>query len=150
MRYEVKSLGVWSFVRVSFFLNLVFGFLIGLLYAAVLGVVLAAAESVGEFGELPFDPSKFGAALLIMLPVLFAAVCAFFNTLLGVIMIVAYNVVAKMAGGFEMTLEPVVTPAAPLAAAPIPTTTTPPPPAWNPPPPPPTYDPPRDGGPEQG
>jgi hypothetical protein len=150
MRYEVKSVGVWAFVRISFFLNLIIGFLIGLLYAAMLGVIFAAAESVGEFGDLPFDPSRFGAALIIILPVLFAAVCAVFNTLLGVIMIVAYNLIVKMTGGFEMTLEPVATPTAPAAAAPMQSTPPPPPPAWNPPPPPPTFEPPRNGGPEQG
>ena len=150
MRYEIKSLGVWAFVRISFFLNLVIGFLIGLFYAAFLGVILAAAGSVGDLADLPFDPSALGPVLLILLPILFAIGSAVFNTVLGVIVIVAYNLIARMTGGFEMTLEPVATQTVPVATVPVSkTTSAPPPPTWNPPPPP-TFDPPRTGGPEQG
>ena len=46
MRYELKSLGAWAFVKVSFFLNLVIGFIIGVLYAGFLGLILAASSAL--------------------------------------------------------------------------------------------------------
>ena len=49
MRYEIKSLGAWAFVKVSFFLNLIIGFVFGLLYAGFMGLMLAVSSS------LPFD-----------------------------------------------------------------------------------------------
>jgi hypothetical protein len=147
MRYEIKSLGVWSFVRISFFLNLIVGFLIGLVYAAFLGVILTAAGSVGE---LPFNPSALGPLLLILLPVIFAVGSAVLNTLMGVIIIVAYNLIARMVGGFEMDLDPVQAPVATNPPPQVPPTAPPPPPGWNPPPPPPqSYGPPRNSGSEQ-
>lgn len=148
MRYEIKSLGIWSFVRVSFFINLIVGFLAGLLYAGLLGLIFAAAGSVGDLEDLPFDPSAVGPIILILLPIIFAVGCAFFNTLLGVVVVVAYNLMARMTGGFEMELGLVETASPKTPSSTVPSAVPPPPPSWNPPPPPPNYDPPRDRGPE--
>jgi len=158
MRYEIKSLGVWSFVKVSFFLHLVIGFVFGLFYAALLMMVFAVASSapMDEMAGLPFDLRAIGPLLMIILPIVMAVGGAVFGTLFGVVVIAAYNLIVRMVGGIEFDLEP----AALQQASPIPPVVSqsglapkyvapPPPPTWNPPPPPPTVDPPRERGPEQ-
>jgi len=159
MRYEIKSLGIWSFIRVSFFLHLVIGFVFGLFYAALLMMVFAVASSapLDEMAGLPFDLQTVGPLLMIILPIVMAVGGAVFGTLFGVLVVAAYNLIVRMVGGIEFDLEPATlqqlnskTPTGyppgltPRYVVPPP----PPPPAWNPPPPP-TNDPPRNEGPEQ-
>ncbi|MCK4829458.1 hypothetical protein KA005_77755, partial [bacterium] len=51
MRYELKSIGIWAFTKVSFFVNLPVGFLLGLFYAAMLPFIMMTGMS--EFGGYP-------------------------------------------------------------------------------------------------
>jgi len=159
MRYEIKSLSVWSFVKVSFFLHLVIGFVFGLFYAAMLMMVFAVASSapIDEMAGLPFDLQAVGPLLMIILPIVMAVGGAVFGTLFGVVVIAAYNLIVRMVGGIEFDLEPAalqqvssITPTASQSGL-TPRYVAPPPPSpvWNPPPPPPTCDPPCNSGPEQ-
>lgn len=160
MRYELKSIGIWAFVRVSFFLHLIVGFLFGLFYAAILMLILTVASSgpLDTMSDLPFDPRAVGPLLMIILPIAFAIGGAVMGTLIGVIIIAGYNLIVRMTGGFEFEFEatslqgPGAPPAAasrpvdPLSFMPPPPPpgaptigpTTPPPPYNPPPPPPPT------------
>ena len=158
MRYEIKSLGIWSFVKVSFFLHLVIGFVFGLFYAAMLMMVFAVASSAPMDGMtgMRFDLRAVGPLLLIFLPIVMALGGAVYGTLLGVVLIVAYNLIVRMMGGIEFDLEPTALQHAssvtPTVSQPdsTPKYVTPPPPptGWNPPPPP-TNDPRRSDGPGQ-
>jgi hypothetical protein len=151
MRYELKSLGPWAFIKVSFFLNLVIGFILGVLYAGLMGLVMAVASTspFGEFGPMPFDGEAIGGVVLLAIPFIFAIGGAIFHTFLGLIVVGAYNLIARMVGGLEMTLEPVDI-AQPVQTQPAPPTyqIPPPPPAPQqgtapvPPPPPATEQPP--------
>ncbi|MCX6834727.1 MAG: hypothetical protein NTW07_06260 [candidate division Zixibacteria bacterium] len=150
MRYEIKSLGIWSFVKVSFFLHLVIGFVLGLFYAALLMMVFAVASSapLDEMGGLPFDLQAVGPLLMIILPIAMAVGGAVFGTLFGVLVVAAYNLIARMAGGVEFDFEPVVfqqvSSNTQTGYQPVSTPT-----FVAPPPPPPTSDPPRNDGPGQ-
>ena len=164
MRYEVKSLGAWAFVKVSFFLNLIIGFVIGLLYAGFLGLMIFAASAMPfeGMGAAQQDLEAIGPIFLILLPIFCAIGAAIFQTLFGLIIVGVYNLIAKFVGGFEMTLEPVaqaqqVQQAQPVPAAPSYQSPPPPPPPPTsqdvvrptPPPPPPAGDQPRpDSNPE--
>lgn len=151
MRYELKSLGIWSFVKVSFFLHLVIGFVLGLFYAAMLMMVFAVASSapLDEISSLPFDLGAVGPLMMIILPIVMAVGGAVFGTLFGVLVVVVYNLIARMAGGVEFDFEPVilqqVSSNTPTGYQPVSTPKF----AVPPPPPPPTSDPPRNDGPEQ-
>ncbi len=159
MRYEIKSFGAWAFVKVSFFLNLVIGFILGMMYAGFLGLFLAVSSSMPfeGLGAMPIDPEAIGPAFFIFMPIFGAVAGAIFHTILGLIIIGTYNLIAKLIGGLEMTLESVEQ-ANPVNAAPAPMAqayqSPPPPPPIQEnivrpaPPPPPTDQPPTDSDPE--
>jgi hypothetical protein len=157
MRYELRSIGVWSFVRTSFFLHLVFGFIIGLFYAAMFGLIMAVFSSLpyDNSADMGFDPSAIGPVLLILMPFLFSIGAAVFGTLFTAIIAIVYNMVVRMAGGVEFELEPTtlnqvaVGHSASVMPTSIPAYPPPPPPpssippsasSHNPPPEPPKYD----------
>jgi hypothetical protein len=107
VRYEIRSVGVWAFVKQSFFVNLVLGFVVGVFYAMFMGTFLSVlensplSEAYGSgFARMPL------MVLMVMMPLLMAFGAAFFNTILGVIAVLTYNFVARFAGGLEMVLEP--------------------------------------------
>ena len=133
MKYELKTVGIWAFVKVSFLLNLVFGFLIGLLYAGFLAVILTISSALPYGGSGDFDPDAIGPMVLIMLPFVLAIFGAVFHTLLGLIIIGVYNLITKMVGGLEFVLEPVAevnryVPAQPVTPSPQPSIASVPPP----------------------
>jgi len=155
VKVELKSIGLWSFVKIAFFVNLIMGFLVGLLHAPFLGMIMSLAASgyqgYDEFGG-GFGDVSIGA-LLIILPIAFAFGGGVIYTLFELVIVVLYNLVARVTGGMEFDLsgiakafvtQPVQTPpqAAPLRAQ----TTVPPPPPYQTPPsaPPPEQSPPPD------
>ncbi len=133
MKYELKSIGIWSFIKVSFFFNLVVGFLVGLLYGMFFGVFYSIMQNMPymDSGELPPPPDiPFGAVMLI-LPFFFAIGGAIFYTLFGTICAGLYNFIAKLTGGIEYNVSAVaeyVSPQQPQTQL-QPLTPLPPPPA---------------------
>jgi hypothetical protein len=136
MKYELKSIGLWAFIKVAFLVNLLAG-LVGGFFAVPLVVIMAAAARATAYG----DPSQFYpeggtlGALVVGVP----AVCGFGGAVVGTffqaIVILAYNLIARLAGGLVLTLQPDEQgPSEPVA-------TKTKPPAWRreiiPPPPPP-------------
>jgi hypothetical protein len=107
MRYEIKSIGLWAFIKVSFLFNLVAGFLcglfLGLLIAFATSLIYQYPELEGLFGEDLLSMSA--DALIVFLPILCALGAALFNTILGVILVLVYNVIARLVGGYEIVLE---------------------------------------------
>jgi hypothetical protein len=150
MRYELRTIGVWSFVRVSFLIHLVLGFILGVFGALFLGMLTALMSSL-PYGssDSGVDPTAFGPAMLIILPVVYSIGAAVFGTIFTAIMAVVYNLIVKMVGGVEFELEPTTLTYAATAVPPsqasytVPTYTPPPPPdapAQTPPPAPPKFD----------
>ena len=107
MKLELKKISVWAAVKVSFILNLILGFLIGLFMAfffvliASLPMRLGNEESAGLF-------SAFAGVAAIFLPFIYAFICAIFNTALAAIMAFAYNLIVKLTGGLEFEFKQVV------------------------------------------
>ena len=96
---ELKAIGPVSSARV-----------LGLFYAAiglVAGVVVAcialAGAALGRGGEdvSPFLGSMFGVAAIVLLPVLYGVLGA----LGGLILSGLYNVIARLVGGIQVTLQ---------------------------------------------
>ena len=150
MRYELKSIGVWAFIKVSFFANMIIGFLVGLLYGLFIGLFLAVMQNLPYMNSEDFQASPevpFGA-VMIMIPFICAIGGAIFYTLFGVICAVIYNLVAKFTGGMEFDLNPITE----IAPAPQPmyAQTQMPPNNMPPPPPPVTEAPPFPTPPPQG
>jgi hypothetical protein len=131
MKYELKRISVWSVIKVSFLVNLVVGFLMGILYAffimifAFLPMTFMPSEVRSEV------PIAASGILLIIVPIFVAGMAAIFNTIFAAIAALVYNLAAKLVGGLEWTLEE-VKPAVVLQPA---TRTAPPPEPPSPPPP---------------
>lgn len=145
MRYELRSLSLWSFIKISFFFNLAAGFLFGLLYALMLPTF------VRVFARMPGMPPEVEdlgrgslLAMLIVLPLMGALMAAVFHTLLGAVMVILYNVIARITGGLEFNFrQPESRPGTWMPPQPAPASAgwgpspAPPPPPHQPPQPPP-------------
>jgi hypothetical protein len=140
MKYEIKSLGLWAFIRVAFIVNLFAGFLAGLVAIPFMAVFIAAIQGYEylESGAYIPDDGVLGF-LLVGIPLFYALGSAVMGTLFQTLVVLAYNLIARLVGGFEVNMEPLQqtgpTAQAPVASAPTQPVHFPPPP---PPPPPPT------------
>lgn len=106
MRYELRSIGVWSFIKVAFFVNLVAGFVSGLLYAMFFGAMMAAFSQLPQFGAAFQEMQGIGmGVMLILFPIMGAFSAAFFGTLFGVIFVLIYNLTARLIGGLELDFQ---------------------------------------------
>lgn len=103
MKLELKSISVWSAVKIGFFLNLVMGFLMGLLAAMFIAPFLALTSSMmpsggldgGDMGEMSFG------ILLVVLPIVYSIGGAIFGTIAFAIGAAVYNFIARLMGGLE-------------------------------------------------
>ena len=107
MRYELKSIGIWAYIKVAFLLNLVFCFLIGLLCTAMLPLLLIPLESLPLLDAPGLDIGEFPFAVFLLIMPFFAIGGAVFLTTMGVIIVFFYNLIARLVGGIEMDLEEV-------------------------------------------
>ena len=58
MRYEIKSIGIWALIKISFFLNLVMGFITGVVYSFFLAAILSAGVmAICAFTDLILLPA---------------------------------------------------------------------------------------------
>lgn len=146
MKYELKSIGYWSLIKISFLINLIVGFIVGLFFAVFVGAIISLAGRMSGMAGLPMFTDEMPPIgfLLVFYPFMFAFGGAVFNTIIYVIIAFIYNIMAKLIGGIELEfneirLQPVTyatlqPPQAPPAYAP-PSTPPPPPPPVQPLPP---------------
>jgi hypothetical protein len=134
MRYELKAVGIWSFIKVLFFFNLIVGFLGGVLAALFFGMIMAVAGGVSGYQRDMFGPAAPSGAFLIALPFFYAIGGAVFGTIFGAVGAGVYNLLARFLGGLELTLEKAeLAPVPPQQPAPRPSPAPPPPPRPGPP-----------------
>jgi len=138
MHYELRSIGIWPLIKVSFFLNGIIGFLYGLLNAFLLSFLLSVSSAF-PFPEVWVDPTDFSLGFLfIVFPVVACICAAVFLTILCVLFALIYNLIARLIGGYEFdlaavretaTVQPVQRPitAQVSVAAPVPAPPPPPP-----------------------
>jgi len=148
MKYELKSIGYWPLIKVSFLINLIVGFIMGLFVALFMGLMISL---LGRIGGLPgmemyneeMAPMGF---MLVIYPFMFAIFGAVFYTILFLLVALIYNLIAKAVGGLEFTLNEIRVQPLAYAAPPSPTYAQPqqpppPPQPAQPPPPPPPVEP---------
>jgi hypothetical protein len=105
MKCELKRLGLWSVVKISFVVNLVLGFLLGIFYALFI-MMLAFAPMTYMPRDFDSDfPMAVGGVMMIILPIFMAGIAAVMNTILALIGALVYNLAAKLFGGLECELE---------------------------------------------
>jgi len=113
MRYEIRSIGLWSTIKIWFPLNLIVGFGLGFLWV-IIGLLanplMLAAGMPGAEQIIPRGESA-GMVLIWM-----GLISAFMHGVIGTILLVGlsvlYNIGARLIGGWEITLDPVDTPSA--------------------------------------
>lgn len=103
MYVELKSVNVWTMIKTWFFLNLVIGIGMGLVYSMISLFTLTAAT---EFLILQgFDPSVIDPiTLMILMPILFGCGNAIFGTMLVAILSIVYNITGRLFGGLQFEL----------------------------------------------
>jgi len=107
MKLELKKISVWAAVKVSFVLNLILGFIMGIFYAIFL--LLLASLPMGMMGEnSPRMFSAFAGIAAIFLPFFFAFFLGVVYTIIVAISVIAYNLVVKLTGGLEFEFKQVV------------------------------------------
>ncbi|RKX21507.1 MAG: hypothetical protein DRP35_04090 [Candidatus Zixiibacteriota bacterium] len=108
MKLELKSIGIWSFFKISFIFNLIFGFIFGFIYAMFAGLILTFMSSMPMFDSGGMNPDDLSVgALMIVMPIFMAIFMAVINTIMGVIALGIYNLVAKLVGGLELKFDQV-------------------------------------------
>ncbi len=109
MQYEIKRLDLLSVLKVSFLINLVLGFLIGIFYALILTQMMAVFSSFMDDQALSGIAKLTGPGLIFM--ALFLAVFfAIFWSIMLVIAAAIYNLLSGAVGGIKVELQ---TPPAP-------------------------------------
>ena len=102
MKLEIKSIGIWSLIKISVFIHLIVGFIFGIFYAIMLSVISSA-------GVLPLDimgnEDITLLGMLIIVPIMFSIGGAVFGTIWVVICVFIYNLLAKLIGGLEINAE---------------------------------------------
>jgi hypothetical protein len=88
------------------------------MYAMMLPILVAGMSQFGGFYGRSLDPSEMPIGImLIILPIMGAMFAAVFHTLIGIVLVAVYNLVARLVGGLEMRFEPTET--KPVRARPI-------------------------------
>lgn len=142
MRYELRSIGIWALIKVSFFLNLIFGFIFGIFYSLILIPMTRMVAQFADLETLQYE-SDATAGMLFVLPFFFALFAAFINTMFVALIGAIYNGIARITGGFEMRfektpetellrVEPVDRRSAPDSLSPGPSSAPAPPPPYRP------------------
>ena len=106
MRYELKSIGVWSVIKISFFFHLIGGLIFGLMYGVITSFVLAVADQFpGILGSGLSPEDLSGGMLIVVFPLMFSFFGAIFGTLMSMVLAGLYNVIARLIGGLEFNFS---------------------------------------------
>jgi len=117
MRYELKNIGIWPLFKISFFFNLIVGFLIGLFYALLLSFIVSVGGVLPMFPQNEFSELKMSLGMLfIFIPIISAIFGAIFHTLILAVLALIYNLIAKLVGGLEFGFNRIEEPPPPAPA----------------------------------
>ena len=102
-RFEIRRIPLWPAVRIAFVMFLVIGILFAILYAFFLAGLGFIAGTVGGSG-LHDDFGIVRNLGFVMIPII-AIMYALFGTLVAVIWVLVYNLLASIVGGVEIDLK---------------------------------------------
>jgi hypothetical protein len=109
MKFEVKTIGYWSLIKISFVVNLIGGFVVGLGIALFMGLMITFTQRMTGIAGMPPLPEEMPSIglLLVLYPFMISFGAAIFNTILYVIIAFIYNITARVLGGLEVELNEV-------------------------------------------
>lgn len=102
MKFELKRIGVWSAIKVSFFIWGMLGFIGGIYMALMMPVLI---NMMGSLGTMPPDMQDIGPFALFFLPIMYSLMAAVFGTVLTAILTGFFNLICRLLGGIELDLE---------------------------------------------
>jgi len=102
MKYEIKSIRIWSVVKIGFFVWGLLGFLSGLYMAVMAPLLMSMMETMGSF---PGGMSDLGPIAFVLFPIVYGIMGSVFGTVLTVIIAGFYNLLASIFGGLELSLK---------------------------------------------
>ncbi len=102
MKYEIKSIKIWSVIKIGFFIWGLLGFISGLYIAVMAPVLLQLMDSMGGFAGAS---AGFGAIGFILFPIVYGILGSVFGTVLTVVLAGFYNLLASLFGGLELNLK---------------------------------------------
>jgi len=129
VKYELKRVGIFSVVKISFVMGGAAGFLGGLFAGLVFAMIGSMFSSMGmpqELGDFNGLARGMGVAMIFILPLVYGFIGAVFGAIYGFISGGIYNVAARLIGGLEWETIPVE--GMPPVSQPIYTPPPPPPP----------------------
>lgn len=108
MIYEIKRIPPGPVIKVSFFVFLFVGFVIGLFYGFIIINLLASLGGLlnGE-EEIFSDYANMGIIGIIMMGIVISIISSVIMTALTGLSVVCYNVIAGMLGGVKLELTEV-------------------------------------------
>ncbi|HID95838.1 MAG TPA: hypothetical protein EYP53_07260 [Candidatus Latescibacteria bacterium] len=102
MEYEIKRIEVWPAIRICFFLFAIFGLLMGITWALVLSLFTSLANNFLPEG---IDIGGVSSLALFSGSILWAIFYGVFGCLFAAIIVSVYNLIARWAGGFQISLK---------------------------------------------
>ncbi len=106
MRYELKSIPVWAFLKITFFVNLIAGFVLGIFMTPLVGVFSVVLVSIFQMQGTNFDVSNSLDSIIVATPVILSFLFAFVLTSFEIVVVFIYNIFASFIGGISFVLEP--------------------------------------------
>ncbi len=104
MRYEIRSIGIWSVIKVLFFLNGFAGFAAGFVMAVFTALALTISGAV-FLQEFNVDSAEMSLGFLFILyPVIGAIGGSVFGTFVSLVAVMFYNLLSRLVGGIEIDI----------------------------------------------
>ncbi len=104
MKYELKSIPIWSFLKISFFVNLISGFILGILLAPFAGIFSVLVVTLFQLEGTNLDIGNSLDVVLIATPFILSFTFAFLLTFIELIVILIYNLFSNLIGGVTVNL----------------------------------------------
>jgi hypothetical protein len=107
MKYELRSIGFWSFVKIAFVVNFIAGIIAGVFFIPFGFVLLGLLElsTLPDTGSYVDEGSPVGA-LMILMPIISAFGAAVIGTFFQSMVVLIYNILASSLGGLRLSLQP--------------------------------------------
>lgn len=106
MRYELKSIPIWAFLKITFFVNFVTGFILGIFLAPFVGLFSISLVTLFQLQGTNLDIGSSLDSLMTATPFMVSFGFAFILTFFELVVVLVYNIFARFIGGISFVLEP--------------------------------------------
>ena len=112
MKYEIRSVDIWSVGRTIFLISLIINLILGMGILLIILAVLNVSTDLFDDTEYYDDEmNSFGLPMGLILVVVLSVSASIFYLLLYVAFGAFYNIISGRLGGIEITLKELVVPA---------------------------------------